>query len=325
MEHSCPHRSLVQYSHTHTQTHSWYDKKQNGSQKYLYSWRVTDPSSAIDKETEDEEGQVEPGTFGTPVCSWMCLMYKRTLNLFRRRILLITSLHRDTWLWNTERNQLGPGKLDNAVNIVRGESTYSLRGHAAETSVNLRKVVIVSLKILRISCSHYLHGECFKFVLICILRCGSRPVGHGGGMLTSGEESSAEWRWDQLDTDEEQRSEEWLVRSEELQMNPQWPSTTLHLLLWSDNIYWVFIGAAFCLFSSECLLFMSFSVKPLSKWCKRPKFILFCFRKRGCTWFWTLSKSLCVSKSLSRSPSACTDTCLLSAYLHDCLVPLCLD
>lgn len=47
-------------------------------------------------------------------------------------------------------------------------------------------------------------------------------------MLTSGEESSAECRWAQLDSDEEQRSEEWPVRSKELQMNlpvPLYPFT----------------------------------------------------------------------------------------------------
>lgn len=58
--------------HTHTQTHKHTPdmaKKQNGSQNYPYSWRVTDPSSAIHEETEDEEGQVEPGTFGASVCS----------------------------------------------------------------------------------------------------------------------------------------------------------------------------------------------------------------------------------------------------------------
>lgn len=42
-------------------------------------------------------------------------------------------------------------------------------------------------------------------------------------MLTLGEESSAEWCLAQMDTDEEQRSEEWLVRSKELQMNPPVP------------------------------------------------------------------------------------------------------
>lgn len=36
-------------------------------------------------------------------------------------------LHRDTWLWNTERKQLRlPGELENTVDIVRGGSTRSL-------------------------------------------------------------------------------------------------------------------------------------------------------------------------------------------------------
>lgn len=86
---------------------------------------MTDPSSVIYKEMEDEEGQVEPGT-GASVCSSMCLINQRTLNLFRRRILPMTSLHRDTWLWNTERNQLRlPGELENAVNTIRGGGTHS--------------------------------------------------------------------------------------------------------------------------------------------------------------------------------------------------------
>lgn len=79
MEYSCHWRSFVQYSHRNAHTHSWYGKKQNGSQKYLSSWRVTDPSSVIDKETEEEEeeGQVEPQAFGLSGYSWICLMNKR--------------------------------------------------------------------------------------------------------------------------------------------------------------------------------------------------------------------------------------------------------
>lgn len=80
-------------------------------------------------------------------------------------------------------------------------------------------------------------------------------------MLTSGEESSAEWRWDQLDTDEEQHSEEWLVSSQELQMNPPvplHPFTPETKTCFCDQITFIgfFLGAAFCLSPSVCLLFM---------------------------------------------------------------------
>lgn len=115
-------RGILYCIHTHTYTNTfliWQQTKRIA--KYLYSWRVSDPSSVNRKEMEDEEGQVEPGNFGALVCSWMCLMSKRTLNLFWRRILPITCLHRDTWLWNAERNQLGlPGELENAIKILRG-------------------------------------------------------------------------------------------------------------------------------------------------------------------------------------------------------------
>lgn len=36
----------------------------------------------------------------------------------------MTSLHRDTWLWNAERDHLGrPGEPENTGNIVRGGGT----------------------------------------------------------------------------------------------------------------------------------------------------------------------------------------------------------
>ncbi|KAM4558841.1 KAT8 regulatory NSL complex subunit 1-like protein [Odontesthes bonariensis] len=44
-------------------------------------------------------------------------------------------------------------------------------------------------------------------------RSGSRLSGSGGGMCTSGEESSVEWSCAQLDTDEQPQSEEWLPRA----------------------------------------------------------------------------------------------------------------
>lgn len=78
---------------------------------------------------------------------------------------------------------------------------------------------------------------CF-LLQICIPRCGDRSFGYKGGILTSGEESSAEWRWAQLDADEEQHSEEWLVRSKELQMNPPvtlHPSTPEHKTVFCDH------------------------------------------------------------------------------------------
>lgn len=107
----------------------------------------------------------------------------------------------------------------------------------------------------------------FLFIFfICILRCGSRSVGHGGGTLTSGEESSAEWRWARLDTDEEQGSEEWPVRSNELQMNPPVP---LHPLTPENKTCvcdpMTFMRCLYVLSPSACLLFTSFSVQPLSK------------------------------------------------------------
>lgn len=39
-------------------------KKQNGTENSICSWRVSDASSLIHKETEDEDGQVVPGAFG---------------------------------------------------------------------------------------------------------------------------------------------------------------------------------------------------------------------------------------------------------------------
>ncbi|XP_069389627.1 KAT8 regulatory NSL complex subunit 1-like protein isoform X2 [Paralichthys olivaceus] len=44
-------------------------------------------------------------------------------------------------------------------------------------------------------------------------RSGSRLSGGGGGMFTSGEESSAEWSGAQLETDEQPSSEEWLPQT----------------------------------------------------------------------------------------------------------------
>ncbi|XP_008289047.1 KAT8 regulatory NSL complex subunit 1-like protein [Stegastes partitus] len=44
-------------------------------------------------------------------------------------------------------------------------------------------------------------------------RSGSRLLGSGGGISTSGEESSAEWSCAQLDVDEQPRSEEWLPQT----------------------------------------------------------------------------------------------------------------
>ncbi|XP_045909937.1 KAT8 regulatory NSL complex subunit 1-like protein isoform X3 [Micropterus dolomieu] len=46
-----------------------------------------------------------------------------------------------------------------------------------------------------------------------VTRSGSRLSGSGGGMCTSGEESSVEWSCAQLDTDEQQSSEEWLPQA----------------------------------------------------------------------------------------------------------------
>ncbi|XP_039455488.1 KAT8 regulatory NSL complex subunit 1-like protein isoform X2 [Oreochromis aureus] len=45
------------------------------------------------------------------------------------------------------------------------------------------------------------------------LRSGSRLLGSGGGMYTSGEESSVEWSCAQLDLDDSLRSEEWLPQT----------------------------------------------------------------------------------------------------------------
>lgn len=81
-----------------------------------------------------------------------------------------------------------------------------------------------SPEVLQSSSRLQVHGD--GLCNFCFPRCGDRSFGCRGGMLTSGEESSAEWRWAQLDTDEEQRSEEWLVRSKELQMNPPDESST---------------------------------------------------------------------------------------------------
>lgn len=59
------------------------------------------------------------------------------------------------------------------------------------------------------------HGVCLFF----LSRSGSRLSGSGGGMCTSGEESSVELSsCAQLDTDEQQSSEEWLVRSKAPQL-----------------------------------------------------------------------------------------------------------
>ncbi|XP_023125926.2 KAT8 regulatory NSL complex subunit 1-like protein isoform X2 [Amphiprion ocellaris] len=44
-------------------------------------------------------------------------------------------------------------------------------------------------------------------------RSGSRLLGSGGGISTSGEESSVEWSCAQLDADEQSRSEEWLPQT----------------------------------------------------------------------------------------------------------------
>lgn len=81
-----------------------------------------------------------------------------------------------------------------------------------------------SPEVLQSSSRLQVHGD--GLCNFCFPRCGDRSFGCRGGMLTSGEESSAEWRWAQPDTDEEQRSEEWLVRSKELQMNPPDESST---------------------------------------------------------------------------------------------------
>lgn len=60
------------------------------------------------------------------------------------------------------------------------------------------------------------HGVCLFFHS----RSGSRLSGSGGGMCTSGEESSVEWSGAQLDTEEQPSSEEWLVRSKATQLKP---------------------------------------------------------------------------------------------------------
>lgn len=44
-------------------------------------------------------------------------------------------------------------------------------------------------------------------------RSGSRLLGSGGGMYTSGEDSSVEWSCAQLDLDDSLRSEEWLPQT----------------------------------------------------------------------------------------------------------------
>lgn len=65
------------------------------------------------------------------------------------------------------------------------------------------------------------HGVC----LFSHSRSGSRLLGSGGGMYTSGEESSVEWSCAQLDLDDSLRSEEWLVRSKAPQLKPEIPKT----------------------------------------------------------------------------------------------------
>ncbi|XP_029695318.1 KAT8 regulatory NSL complex subunit 1-like protein isoform X4 [Takifugu rubripes] len=102
------------------------------------SWRVSDPSSLIHKEAEDEDGQEED----------------LADNVFAQRHLELEHREKSRWAsWGTRKCHRRPK------------------------------------------------------------RCGDRSFGCRGGTLTSGEESSAEWRWAQLDTDEEQRSEEWLPQS----------------------------------------------------------------------------------------------------------------
>lgn len=70
---------------------------------------------------------------------------------------------------------------------------------------------------------------CFFFVFFHS-RSGSRLSGSGGGMYTSGEESSAEWSCAQLDTDEQPRAEERLVRSKAPQLKLQIKQGKLRIL-----------------------------------------------------------------------------------------------
>ena len=90
------------------------------------------------------------------------------------------------------------------------------------------------------------HGVCLFF----LSRSGSRLSGSGGGMCTSGEESSVELSsCAQLDTDEQQSSEEWLVRSKA----PQLKSRISH----TDSS--TRVGWSLCQTREHCLVIQSSS------------------------------------------------------------------
>lgn len=146
-------------------------------------------------------------------------------------------------------------------------------------------------------------------------------------MLTSGEESSAEC----LDTDEEQRSEEWLVRSKALQMKlppvPLHPVTPENKTCFCDQItfllFFVVLRSAGLHLCAFYLCY--FLLSHYQNGAKDRNSSCFASEKEAAHDSEPCPSPFCMSKSLNRSPSACTDTCLLSAHLHDCLLPLCLD
>lgn len=202
-------------------------------------------------------------------------------NVFAQRHVELERREKSRWAsWGTRKCHR---------RLKRWEHTYAL---GARVKGRMKQALTKGKQILQISSSVHVRGDYFCLLLFFFLqiytpRCGGRSFGYKGGMLTSGEESSAEWRWAQLDADVEQRSEEWLVRSKELQMNPPvtlHPSTPEHKTCFCDHITLTW-GFAICLAAPVCLLFMSFSVTSWAKWYKSVKSILFCFRKRAYTWF----------------------------------------
>lgn len=90
--------------------------EQNGTETSLYSWRVSDPSSLIHKETEDEDGQVAPGAFGLlaleriwwrrglEIC--LCVTQEEDLadNVFAQRHLELEDREKSRWAsWGTRK------------------------------------------------------------------------------------------------------------------------------------------------------------------------------------------------------------------------------
>ncbi|KAG7241656.1 hypothetical protein INR49_025121 [Caranx melampygus] len=80
-------------------------------------------------------------------------------------------------------------------------SRGSVRKRQGESVYNINNIVI-PLSLAKV--------EKLQYKDILTPRSGSRLSGGGGGMCTSGEESSVEWSGAQLDTDEQPSSEEWL-------------------------------------------------------------------------------------------------------------------